>query len=76
MVCHIETSRNPDGCWIAKVLTLPGMQIYGYSQEETLVAARKLTAMLLGEGDGWERRDERILVFYPGRVPDSARSAA
>jgi predicted RNase H-like HicB family nuclease len=73
MVCHIETSREPDGRWIAKVPALPGLQVYGHSQEETLVAARELSAMLLYEGN---RRDQRILVLYPGRIPDSARIAA
>ena len=43
---------------------------------EKLLTARKLTAMLLPEGSGQERRDERILVFYPGCAPDSALLAA
>jgi predicted RNase H-like HicB family nuclease len=72
MVCHIETSREPDGRWVAKVPALEGLQIYGYSQEETLAEARKVSAMLLYGGN---RRDQRILVFYPGRLPDSAGSA-
>jgi predicted RNase H-like HicB family nuclease len=73
MVYHIETSREPDGRWVAKVPALEGLQVYGHSQEETLVEARKLSAMLLYEGN---QRDQRILAFYPGRLPDSARIAA
>jgi len=72
MVFHIETSREPDGHWIAKVPALPGLKVYGRSQGETLVTARKLSAMLLYEGN---RRRHSILAFYPGRSPDSARIA-
>jgi hypothetical protein len=73
MVYHIETSREPDGRWVTKIPALEGLQVYGYSQEETLLAARKLSAMLLYQDS---RSDERILVFYPGRAPDSALAAA
>jgi predicted RNase H-like HicB family nuclease len=76
MFCHIETSHEPDGGWIAKVPELPGFQIYGYSQGETLATARKLTAMLLDGNDRHEMNDQRILAFYPGRVPDSELIAA
>jgi hypothetical protein len=72
MVFPIKTSRDPYGHWIAKVLALPGLKVYGSSQEETLVTARKLSAMLLYEG---KRRRHSILAFYPGRIPDSARIA-
>ena len=72
MVSQIESNREPDGSWIAKVEILPGLQLYGNSQAETLAAARRLTAMLLYEDDG---EDQRILAFYPGNIPDSATVA-
>jgi hypothetical protein len=71
MACHIETSREPDGGWVAKVPALPGLQIYGHSQDETLAIARKLTAILLPKGYPHEPCDQRILVFYPGHRPES-----
>ena len=72
MVFPIKTSRDPDGHWVAKVPALPGLKVYGSSQEETLVTARKLSVMLLYDGN---RRRQSILAFYPGRIPDSARIA-
>ena len=68
MVSQIESNREADGSWVAKVDILPGLQLYGNSEGETLAAARRLTAMLLYEDDG---ADQRILAFYPGRIPDS-----
>jgi hypothetical protein len=72
MASQIELSCEPDGRWVAELQALPGLQLYGYSQEETLEAARKLNAMLLYEGS---RENHRILAFYPGRIPDSAHHA-
>jgi predicted RNase H-like HicB family nuclease len=72
MVYHIETSREPDGRWVAKVPALEGLQVYGHSEEETLEEARKVSAMLLYEDN---QRGHKILVFYPGRIPYSARIA-
>jgi hypothetical protein len=71
MACPIETSQGPDGRWVAKALAVPGLLVYGRTEEETRVAARELAAMLLPEG-GTTRR--RILAFYPGRIPDPARA--
>ena len=39
--CNIECNRAPDGRWVAMVDDLPGLQLYGDSQEETLATARK-----------------------------------
>jgi len=49
MVCEIETIYEPEEGWIAKVPSLPGLQIYGHSQEDALATARRLSAMLLLE---------------------------
>jgi hypothetical protein len=69
MVCQIETIRENDGRWTAKVPALPGLQIYGNSEVETLAIAGKLNAVLLQKSDGREKHNQRILAFYPGRVP-------
>jgi predicted RNase H-like HicB family nuclease len=37
----IECSREPDGRWVAMVDDVPGLQLYGNSQEETLAVARE-----------------------------------
>jgi len=76
MVCHIETNREPDGGWIAKVPALPGLQVYRYSEHEALATARKLTAMLLQAGASTRKNNHRILAFYPGRIPASAHRQA
>jgi predicted RNase H-like HicB family nuclease len=76
MVCHIETCCEPDGGWVAKVLSLPGLQIYGHSQEDALATARRLTAMLLLEDEREERKNQRIRAFYPGHAPDSHHASA
>lgn len=76
MVCHIETIRVPEGGWVTKVSALPGLQIYGHSQAETLATARKLRAMLPPKDNTLERRNQKILAFYLGRPPESAYAAA
>jgi predicted RNase H-like HicB family nuclease len=69
MVYHIETSQEPNGRWVAKVPAVPGLLVYGQTEAETLVAAEKLTAILLAEGN---KSGRGIVAFYPGRIPDSA----
>ena len=71
MVLNIETNRKPDGQWIAEVPVLPGLQVYEHSQEAALASARRLIAILLYRGE----ENQRILAFYPGRIPDSAAVA-
>jgi len=73
MVCHIEACQEASGGWIAKVPAVPGLRVYGGTQRETLAAARKLSIILLPVSG---RRRARILGFYPGRIPDSARLVA
>jgi len=62
----IETSREPDGRWVATTAQVPGLVVYGGSREDALVSARKLAAILC---DHDARRAERILVFHPGPNP-------
>jgi len=69
---RVEASRERDGFWVAKVPEVPGLRVYGYSEQETVVTAEKVIAILLPEG---RTESQRILAFYPGRLPDSARFA-
>ena len=59
-----------DGRWVARVYDLPGLQLYGDSEEDALTAARTVTEMLLPESNP---EHHRILAFHPDRSPDSAR---
>jgi predicted RNase H-like HicB family nuclease len=72
MACQIETNQWPDGRWVAMAPAVPGLLVYGHTEEETRVAARELAAILQPEDS--ENR-QRILAFYPGRIPDPARAA-
>ncbi len=69
MVYNVETRQEQDGNWVAKVLSVPGLQVYGYSLEETLAEAGKLAAMLM---ETVTPRSTLILGFYPGTIPGSA----
>ena len=75
MICAIETICEPDGGWVAKVPSLPGLQIYGHSEEDALATARRLSAMLLLEQDREERKYQKILAFYPGDAPESPHAS-
>jgi hypothetical protein len=72
MVCQVETSQGPDGRWVAMASAVPGLLVYGRTEEETRVAARELAAILQPEDS---KNRQRILAFYPGRIPHSARVA-
>jgi len=73
MVYNIETIKEPDGNWVAKVHSVPGLRVYGWNEEEALATARKLATILLEEGI---RRGTRILGFYPRSIPHSTQVAA
>jgi len=75
MMCPIETNRESDGRWIVSVPALPGLQVFGYSEEEALSTARRLNA-LLGQPDlSKEEGNFKILVFYPNRTPAAESSS-
>jgi predicted RNase H-like HicB family nuclease len=66
----IETSRQPDGRWVATVSQIPGLAAFGQSQVEVLIRARQVCAILLDED---VQRDEGILAIYPGEIPGSSQ---
>ncbi len=69
---RVEASREQDGRWVAKAPEVPGLRVYGFSEQETVAAAQKLIAILLPVVC---KGSQRILAFYPGRLPDSAQFA-
>lgn len=69
MPLNIETRPEPNGRWSARVLAVPGLVVFGSDQKESLAVAKTLAEILL---PGGSQRRERILVFYPGCIPDRA----
>jgi predicted RNase H-like HicB family nuclease len=45
----VELDRETDGRWIADVLELPGVMVYGSTQEEALAAAQALALRVLAD---------------------------
>ena len=66
MVFNIATRKERDGNWVAEVLSVPGLQVFGPTQDATRTEAGKLAAILTDSGN---RRTTLILGFYPGTIP-------
>jgi predicted RNase H-like HicB family nuclease len=49
MKLTIETDREEDGRWIAEVPELPGVLVYGTSQQEAMAGAEALALRVLAE---------------------------
>ena len=45
----IQTEREDDGRWLAEVLELPGVLVYGQSLEEATVKAQALALRVLAD---------------------------
>jgi predicted RNase H-like HicB family nuclease len=45
----VEFDRETDGRWIADVVELPGVMVYGATQEEALAAAQALALRVLAD---------------------------
>jgi predicted RNase H-like HicB family nuclease len=45
----IETEREEDGRWIAEVLDLPGVLVYGKTEKEAIAAAQALALRVLAD---------------------------
>jgi len=46
---NIELEREEDGRWIAEVLDLPGVMLYGQSREEAICKAKALALRVLAD---------------------------
>lgn len=49
MTFTVEYEQEEDGRWIAEVLELPGVMVYGATREEALAKAQALALRVLAE---------------------------
>jgi predicted RNase H-like HicB family nuclease len=49
MKLTVELEQETDGRWIAEVVDLPGVLVYGATREETLAAAQALALRVLAD---------------------------
>ena len=49
MELEVELEREEDGRWIAEVVDLPGVLVYGDTPEQTLRSARALALRVLAD---------------------------
>jgi predicted RNase H-like HicB family nuclease len=49
MTFTVEYEQEEDGRWIAEVMELPGVMVYGQSREEALAKAQALALRVLAE---------------------------
>ena len=49
MTLTVELDRETDGRWIAEVVDLPGVMVYGATREEALAAAQALALRVLAD---------------------------
>ena len=47
MEFNIEIEQEEDGCWIAEVMNLPGVMVYGDTAEKAIVKAKALALSVL-----------------------------
>ena len=53
MTFTVEYEQEEDGRWIAEVMELPGIMVYGPSREEALAKAQALAIQVVVEAN-WE----------------------
>ena len=49
MKLTIESEKEADGRWLAEVLELPGVMVYGQTKQEALAKAQALALRVLAE---------------------------
>ena len=49
MTFHIELEQEQDGRWIAEVVDIPGVLVYGNTREDALLKAQALALRVLAE---------------------------
>ena len=55
----IETEREEDGRWIAKVVEIPGAMVYGSTPDEAIAKVQALALRVLAERLGQTAQGER-----------------
>jgi hypothetical protein len=63
MKLTIETDRENDGRWIAKVPELPGVLAYGATQEEAMAKALALRVLAASSGPPQDEADSAPLAI-------------
>lgn len=58
----MEFDRETDGRWIAEVLELPGVLVYGRSRKDALARAQALTFDVLASDVRHGRREPKTLM--------------
>jgi predicted RNase H-like HicB family nuclease len=49
IVYEVETEPEKDGCWIAKVVDLPGVMAYGSTEKGAVASAQALALRVLAD---------------------------
>lgn len=49
MTLHIETDREVDGRWIAEVVDLPGVMVYGADRASAIIGAKELARLVIAD---------------------------
>ena len=64
MALRIETEREVDGRWVAEVVDLPGVMVYGEDRESAITAVNELA---------WRVIEDRLEQFdlHPSRFSTS-----
>ena len=67
-VYKIETEREDDGRWIAEVLDLPGVLVYGATEKEAITAVQALALRVLADRiEEQKEPTETFTVSVPSR---------
>ena len=65
MTFTVDYEQEEDGRWIAEVLELPGVMVYGATKEETLAKAQALALRVVAERlDHGEMLAEPINILF------------
>ena len=65
MTFTVDYEQEEDGRWIAEVLELPGVMVYGHTKEEALAKAQALALRVLAERlDHGEMLAEPINILF------------
>ncbi len=49
MILTIETEQEEDGRWIAEVMEIPGVLVYGQTRQEAIAKVKALTLRVLAD---------------------------
>lgn len=85
MTFHIEFEQEQDGRWIAEVVDIPGVLVYGNTREDALLKAQSLALRVLAERievgevlhcSSQAANELRERLVLPDKVPQPAKFSA